>query len=231
MGQAPRYCRPAAYELFTSQLPTLEETDSLVCAAVAVAMHEFQDANPDDVDRTLKQIADEISGRVVSGNQHALVAQLHAVLFDELGFTGNTENYYSPENSYLPKVLQSRRGLPVTLSLVYKSVAQRIGLKARGINSPVHFLAAVELDGAWMIVDPFHDGRELAREEVFDRLEQLAGGPLQRSDELLATATHRDWLARIVRNLEQVFQRTARQIDMLAMRELLELVSAEFNDA
>jgi regulator of sirC expression with transglutaminase-like and TPR domain len=95
----------------------------------------------------------------------------------------------------------------------------------------VHFLAAVELDAAWMIVDPFHDGRELAREEVFDRLEQLAGGPLHRSDELLATATHRDWLARIVRNLEQVFQRTARQIDMLAMRELLELVSAEFNDA
>lgn len=104
-------------------------------------------------------------------------------------------------------------------------MAQRIGLKARGINSPVHFLAAVELDGAWMIVDPFHDGRELAREEVFDRLEQLAGGPLQRSEELLATATHRDWLARIVRNLEQVFQRTARQIDMLAMHELLELVS------
>ena len=231
MGQAPRYCRPAAYELFTSQLPTLEETNSLVHAAVAVAMHEFPDANPDQVDRTLKQIADEISGRVVSGNQHALVAQLHAVLFDELGFTGNTENYYAPENSYLPKVLQSRRGLPVTLSLVYKSVAQRIGLKARGINSPVHFLAAVELDGAWMIVDPFHDGRELAREEVFDRLEQLAGGPLQRSEELLATATHRDWLARIVRNLEQVFQRTARQIDMLAMHELLELVSAEFNDA
>ena len=89
-------------------------------AAVAVAMHEFPDANPDQVDRTLKQIADEISGRVVSGNQHALVAQLHAVLFDELGFTGNTENYYAPENSYLPKVLQSRRGLPVTLSLVYK---------------------------------------------------------------------------------------------------------------
>ena len=158
-------------------------------------MHEFPDANPDEVDRTLKQIADEISGRVVSGNQHALVAQLHAVLFDELGFTGNTENYYAPENSYLPKVLESRRGLPVTLSLVYKSVAQRIGLKARGINSPVHFLAAVELDSAWMIVDPFHDGRELTREEVFDRLEQLAGGPLQRSDELLATATHRDWLA------------------------------------
>jgi regulator of sirC expression with transglutaminase-like and TPR domain len=231
MGQAPRYCRPAAYELFTSQLPTLEETNSLVRAAVAVAMHEFPDANPDEVDRTLKQIADEISGRVVSGNQHALVAQLHAVLFDELGFTGNTENYYAPENSYLPKVLESRRGLPVTLSLVYKSVAQRIGLKARGINSPVHFLAAVELDSAWMIVDPFHDGRELTREEVFDRLEQLAGGPLQRSDELLATATHRDWLARIVRNLEQVFQRTARQIDMLAMRELLELVSAEINDA
>ena len=173
----------------------------------------------------MDEIAAEIAGRVSSGNRRALIAQLHAVLFDELGLAGNTENYYAPENSYLPKVLETRRGLPVTLSLVYKSVAQRIGLNARGINSPVHFLAAVELDGSWMIVDPFHDGRVLARDEVFDRLEKLAGAPIARSDELLSTATHIEWLARIVRNLEQVFQRTGRQMDMLAMRELLSLVS------
>jgi regulator of sirC expression with transglutaminase-like and TPR domain len=225
MPQSPRYCRPAAYELFAAQLATLEETNSLVRAAAAVAMHEFADTCLDDVERQLDEIAAEIVGRVSSGNRRALIAQLHAVLFDELGLAGNTENYYAPENSYLPKVLETRRGLPVTLSLVYKSVAQRIGLNARGINSPVHFLAAVELDGSWMIVDPFHDGRVLARDEVFDRLEKLAGAPIARSDELLSTATHIDWLARIVRNLEQVFQRTGRQMDMLAMRELLSLVS------
>ena len=194
MAQSPRYCRPAAYELFADQLATLEETNSLVRAASAVAMHEFADTRLDDVERQLDDIAAEIAGRVSSGNRRALIAQLHAVLFDELGLAGNTENYYAPENSYLPKVLETRRGLPVTLALVYKSVAQRIGLNARGINSPVHFLAAVESDGSWMIVDPFHDGRVLARDEVFDRLEKLAGAPVARSDDLLSTATHIEWL-------------------------------------
>ena len=224
MADAPRYCRPAAYELFAAQLPTLEETNSLVRAAVAVSMHELSDACPEAVEQSLSDLATEISARVISGNHRALIAQLHAVLFDELGFSGNTENYYAPENSYLPRVLETRRGLPVTLSLIYKSVAQRVGLTARGINSPVHFLSAVALDGSWMIVDPFYNGQVLARQEVFERLEKLAGTPIARSDDLLATATHFQWLARIVRNLEQNFERSGQRTDMLAMRELLSLL-------
>lgn len=217
----PRYCRAAAYELFVAQLPTLEETDSLVRAAVAVAMHERQAVDPAAVEETLSNIATDISSRVWSGNPRALVAQLHQVLFDEWGFTGNAENYYQPENSYLPCVLETRRGLPVTLSLIYKSVAQRVGLSARGINTPAHFLASVEVDGSWMIIDPFDGGTALARDEVFDRLEQMAGSPIVHSDDLLATATHSQWLARIIRNLGQVFDRAGRNHDKLAMNELL----------
>ncbi len=225
MDAAPRYCRPAAYELFVAQLPTLEETDSLVRAAVAVAMHERDDANADAVDTILSNLATEITSRVWSGNPQALVARLHQVLFDEWGFTGNADDYYAPENSYLPCVLETRRGIPVTLSLIYKSVAQRVGLSARGINTPAHFLASVEANGSWMIVDPFDGGAMLAREEVFDRLEQMAGSPIVRSDDLLTTATHLQWIARIIRNLEQIFQRSGRDGDKLAMSELLALVS------
>jgi regulator of sirC expression with transglutaminase-like and TPR domain len=82
----------------------------------------------------------------------------------------------------------------------------------------------VEVDGSWMIVDAFDGGRVLAREEVFQRLDQLAGQPVERSDALLATASHPQWLARIIRNLEQIFDRAGRQSDVLAMRELLALV-------
>jgi regulator of sirC expression with transglutaminase-like and TPR domain len=224
MGQTPLYCRPAAFDAFLAQLPSLEETDSLVRAAVAVAMHKLDDCELDSVDATLDQLAVEIRGRVSSGNENALVAQLHQVLFDEYGFTGNVDDYYNPENSYLPCVLRSRRGIPVTLALVYKSVAQRLGLAVRGINSPAHFLAAVEVDGSWMTIDPFERGLVLSRDEVFDRLEKLAGTSLDRSDDLLATATHGQWLARIIRNLEQVFTRRDQINDALAMREFLGLV-------
>lgn len=224
MSHVPRYCRPVAYELFAGQLATLEETDSLVRASVAVSMHELDNVDPAEIEKKISEMAQEIKSRVPSGNPRAIVAQLHEVLFEEWGFAGQTEDYYAPENSYLPCVLQSRRGIPVTLSLIYKAVAQQVGLTARGINAPVHFLAAVEVDGSWMIVDAFDGGRVLAREEVFQRLDQLAGQPVERSDALLATASHPQWLARIIRNLEQIFDRAGRQSDVLAMRELLALV-------
>jgi regulator of sirC expression with transglutaminase-like and TPR domain len=224
MAPVPHYCRPAAYDLFVQQLATLEETNSLVRAAVAVSMHELEDIDPVEVENTLWEIAQEINSRTPSGNPHAMVAQLHELLFEEWGFTGNTDDYYAPDNSYLPRVLQTRRGIPVTLSLIYKTVAQQIGLIARGINAPVHFLAAVEVGGSWMIIDAFDSGRVLARDEVFDRFDQLAGEPVERSDALLATASHPQWLARIIRNLEHIFERAGRQSDVLAMRELLALV-------
>jgi regulator of sirC expression with transglutaminase-like and TPR domain len=224
MTEAPQHCREAAYEIFIQQLPTLEETDSLLRAAAAVSMHELEFVDLAAVERTLAELAADIAGRVRSGSQHALVSQLHEVLFEEWGFTGNTDDYYNAENSYLPRVLETRRGIPVTLSLIYKCVAQRLGLTARGINTPAHFLAGVEVDGSWMIVDPFQGGRVMSRDEVFLRLEQLAGAPIARSDALLATATHPQWLSRIIRNLEQVFSHEGRQVDFLAMRELLNLV-------
>ncbi len=224
MPPVPRYCRPAAYELFVQQLPTLEETDSLLRAAIAISMHELDDVDPADVEKTLNEIAHEIKKRAPSGNPHAIIAQLHEVLFEEWGFTGHSSDYYAPDNSYLPRVLQTRRGIPVTLSLIYKAIAQRVGMIARGINAPVHFLAAVEVDGSWMIVDAFESGRVLTREEVFQRLDQLAGAIVERADALLATASHPQWLARILRNLEQIFTDARRQTDVLAMRELLALL-------
>jgi regulator of sirC expression with transglutaminase-like and TPR domain len=225
MADAPRFCRRAAYEEFAAQLPTLEVTDSLVRAAVAVSMHELDGVTPESVERSLDDIADEVQRRVKSVTPSALVARLHEVLFEEKGFTGNNDDYYSTNNSYLSRVLESKRGLPVTLSLVYKSVAQRLGLVSRGINAPVHFLAAVESDGHWMIVDPFHGGRMLTKDEVFRQLEEHAGHAVDRSDEMLATATHAEWLGRIIRNLELVFAKNGRDDDKMAMEELQSLLA------
>src|SRR5262249_42099416 len=155
------------------QLPTLEETDSLLRASVAVSMHELEFVDVAAVAKTLDELAGDIRSRVRSGSQHALVAQLHEVLFEEWSFNGNTDDYYKAENSYVLRVLETRRGIPVTLPLIYKCVAQRLGLTARGINAPAHFLAGIEVDGSRMIVDPFQGGRVMTRDEIFNRLEQL----------------------------------------------------------
>lgn len=224
MSAASKRCRPKAYNFFQAQLGKLEETDSLVRAAIAVAMHELDDIDPEAVEKSLDNLAAKILQRVRCATHEALVARLHEVLFDDFRLRGNSDDYYNPENSYLPRVLATQRGIPVTLALVYKSVAQRVGLAARGINSPLHFLASVEVNGSWMIIDPFNGGRMLTQEEAYDYLDQKAGQPIERDPSLLRTVTHPEWLARILRNLISIFTAAERHEDREAMEELLALV-------
>ncbi len=228
MTKAPRYCRAAAWEYFAAQMSTLAETESLVRAAIAVSMHELDEVTPTAVETDLTALAVEVRGRVRSQHPQALLAHLHEVLFEQHGFAGDGDDYYNSSNSYLSRILATKRGIPVSLCLLYKSIAQRVGLVVRGVNAPMHFLAGVEIDCTWMLVDPFHGGRVLTEGEVFQRLEQLAGSPVARSPVLLATATHPQWIARLVRNLEQIFASENREEDQLAMQELLSLVPAMY---
>src|SRR3954453_21726515 len=139
----PAYCRPAAYDGFAIEMPRVDSTTGLFRAAFAMARHEPPDANVDQAEAALAELADTVGRRVHSPNVDAKLAHLHDVLFDVVGFVGNVDDYYNPANSYLSEVLRTHRGLPITLVLVYKCVAERIGLDVRGINSPGHFLAAV----------------------------------------------------------------------------------------
>ena len=104
-------------------------------------------------------VADTVRARVRGTQPQALLAHLHDVLFDEEGFQGNTDDYYNVNNSYLPVVLQSKQGLPITLSLLYKAVAERLGLKVWGIGLPGHFICGLNADGSQMLIDPFSGGR------------------------------------------------------------------------
>ncbi len=222
----PRHCRARAYELFAEQVRDLRAPDSLWKAAVAVSMHQYPHCRLEDVDHDLQELADRIQSRAPSGNPHALLAHGHDILFEEEGFAGNSEDYYNPDNSYLPMVMETRLGLPITLSLVYKCVLERVGLQVEGINAPGHFLAEVRLDGGFMLVDPFFQGRVLNREEAFRRMEEMNATTLPRSDRLLARASHHNWLARMIRNLQAIFQNEKRSDDFAAMLELQEVLAS-----
>src|SRR6185295_15988212 len=106
-----------------------------------------------------RSLADRVRARVHGRQVQARLAPLHDVLFEEEGFTGNTTSYYSPLNSYLPAVLESREGIPVTLSLVYKAVADQIDIPVVGLNTPYHFLVEVRGGSERMVIDPFLCGR------------------------------------------------------------------------
>ncbi len=218
-------CRRAAYALFRDQLPALETTEGLLNCAIAISLHELGDVDISETYADLDVLADEVRWRLHSDNRDATVAHLHEVLFEENGFGGNTDAYYSASNSYIPLVLETRRGIPISLTLIYKVVAEKLGLFVEGLNSPGHFLARVDGAGEPMIVDPYFGGKLLSRDEAFARIEQMTGTTVPRDVSYLLPATHHQWIARMLNNLQCVFAAEGRQQDLAAMTELQGLLA------
>lgn len=138
----PMCCASRGFDLLQRQLPVLESPDVLLQAAIAIAMHQIEDIDPNDIDAQLQSYVDRVRSRVRGRQPQAILAHLHDVLFEEEDFRGNTEDYYSTLNSYLPAVMQTKHGLPITLSLIYKIVAERLGLHRTALVSPGIFLSA-----------------------------------------------------------------------------------------
>jgi regulator of sirC expression with transglutaminase-like and TPR domain len=134
---------------------------------------------------------------------------LNAYFFQELGFAGNVNNYYDRRNSLLPAVLQTRRGIPITLSLLYVELAAQAGLKAVGVAFPGHFLVKVHLPLGEVVIDPFN-GRSLSREALEERLQPYRRqlGQAQEDETplglYLQAASGRDVIARMLRNLKEI---------------------------
>lgn len=230
----PAYCNAAAYSAFERELSAVDTTAGLFRAAFAISRHEHPSADVSQGEAVIKGLAETVRRRVQSNTVDAKLAHLHDVLFDVVGFSGNVEDYYNPANSYLPDVLQSHRGLPIALVLVYKCVAEQLGLAVLGINSPGHFLAAVRGErlrnsrnsaGPWMYVDPFFGGELLTQADIYRRIADTTGRSATPSPAWLAPATHRQWLSRMLNNLQAVFAHANRERDLYAMQELQELLT------
>ncbi|MDB5324613.1 MAG: hypothetical protein JWM57_182 [Phycisphaerales bacterium] len=213
-------CTPAVHALFAKQMPLLETTAGLLRAASLLAMHQQKQPRTDDVERTLNGYAKLIKSRVRGPQQQAMLAHLHAYLFDEFGFSGNADDYYNPANSHLPDVLETKRGLPITLSLVYKVVAEKLGLVVHGVGLPGHFVASVETDEGTMFVDCYDHGRVLTAEDCQNRVEAIFADTVDFSDEMLRPVTHRMWLSRMIQNLLHVHTSAEQWVDVGALLEL-----------
>lgn len=151
---------------------------------------------------------------------------LNRYFFDELAFGGNVNDYYDPANSLIHQVLDSRRGIPITLAMLYIELAGHAGLEARGIGFPGHFLVKVRMPRGEVVIDPF-TGLSLSREELEERL-----APFRREQGLtgdfevplglfLQTSPARDILARMMRNLKEIHRSAQRWDDWLAVQQRL----------
>jgi regulator of sirC expression with transglutaminase-like and TPR domain len=211
---------PAAFDLLRRQVSVIDSSDALLHGAAAIAMHQLPDVDPASVDSQIQNIADTVRRRVRGTQTQAIIAHLHAYLFDELGFTGNTEDYYSASNSYLPVVLKTRQGLPIAMSLLYKLIAQRLGLRVHGIGLPGHFLCGVEMGDALMFIDPFTGGRVINQDEARALVHERFGPEIEWSDDFLDPVSNLHWLTRMLQNLLHIFGGAGQYSDVAAMLEM-----------
>jgi regulator of sirC expression with transglutaminase-like and TPR domain len=200
---------------------------SLTEAAVAVAQDEYPQLDPQKVLDELDELAERLKRRIPDD---AMPLQrlrlLNHYFYRELGFSGNVNDYYDPGNSYLHVVMQTRRGIPITLALLYMELAGQIGLTARGISFPGHFLVKLRMPQGEVVIDPF-SGQSLSREQLDERLT-----PYRREQGLmnefevplglfLQTASARDVLARLLRNLKEIYRHAGDSARLLRVQQRL----------
>ncbi len=220
IASLPMCCSPQAFELLASQIPTLNSPDAMLQCACAVAMHEHPGLDPASVDTTIQSFTDTIRSRVHGHQPQALLAHMHEFLFEEQNFAGNTLDYYNPSNSYLPNVLQTKLGLPITLSMVYRMIAERLGFRSWGVGLPGHFMSGIEVEGKPLLVDAFAGGRIMTASEAHDRMKEIFGAEIEWSDELLKPASNRHWLTRMLQNLLNIFGSAGQYTNVAAMLEM-----------
>jgi regulator of sirC expression with transglutaminase-like and TPR domain len=207
------FATPTALEYFGT-LVADDDSLSLVETAVSIAQDEFPRLDAQAVLAEIDALAARLKRRFPSD---AVPVQrlrwLNRFFFQELGFAGNVNNYYDPDNSFLHRVIETRRGIPITLAILYMELATQIGLRARGVSFPGHFLVKLRMNTGQqhgeVVIDPF-SGQSLSREELDELL-----APYKRSRGLqgdfdvpmglfLQAAAPREIVARMLRNLKEI---------------------------
>lgn len=203
------FSTPTALQYFAmlvendSQLPLLEAAASLA-----------QDDHPE---LDLQQVLDAVDRLTVRaerrvGTRSSSLGRLYKLgrfFFDELGFGGNVNDYYHVDNSYLHRVLERRRGIPISLAVIWLELARNLGLDAEGVSFPAHFLVQAHVGQGRVVVDPF-TGESLSSDQLRERLDELRLLPPDepvRDHPLLPylePASSRDILMRMLRNLQAI---------------------------
>ena len=240
MSDLLRFEVPTALDYF-AMLVVDDASLSLVEAAVSIGQDAHGELDVQTVLAEIDALATRLKRRVAAD---AVPLQrlrlLNRYFFQDLGFAGNVNHYHDPRNSYLHEVLRSRRGIPITLAVLYIELAQQIGLHAQGVSFPGHFLVKLRLrqgrQQGEVLIDPF-TGRSLSRDELAEMLQPYRRDRgLPEEDEaplalFLQAASDRDVLARMLRNLKHIHQNEEDWPALLAVqRRLVVLLPRDWDE-
>ncbi len=217
---------PTPLEYF-SVLVCSDENFPLLEAAAALAQDDYPELDVQQVLGDVDQLLARLQRRLATDAAPLQrLRVLNQFFFHELGFGGNVNNYYDPDNSYLNALLRTRRGIPISLAVLWMELAQGLGLNACGVNFPGHFMLKVSLPKGQVVIDPV-TGQSLSREDLAERLE-----PYKRRSGLvddfdvpiglyLQAANPRDIICRMLRNLKEIHRAQRDWARLVAVQDRL----------
>lgn len=188
-------------------------------AAMAIAADRYPSL---DTTKYHHQI-DSICNRVAelshqTGGAEGVLDTINSVLFGEMGFEGNARDYYDPRNSYLNDVIDRRTGIPITLSIIYIEVGNRIGFPLQGVGTPFHFLVKHPGKDRDIFIDPFNGGKLMDEAGCAELISGMSGQPVILGPAELKAVTTEQILIRVLANLYAIYARAAdygKAIEML----------------
>ena len=207
---------PSALDYFAA-LVSSDEHFPLLEAAASIALIDEPELDVESVLEEVERMVDRVRSRMISSaDDLTRLAVLNHVFYKDMGFGLNANDYYAPRNSFVNEVLRTRRGIPVSLSVIWLEMAQELGLRAHGIAFPGHFLVKVALDSGLVVLDPA-TGESLGIDHLSERLEpfrdqedQLLKPDLDEGETplglYLQSCPPRDVLTRMLRNLKEIYQ-------------------------
>src|SRR5436305_1459923 len=208
----PLNFKPLSPLEYFSALVESDDEFPLLESACCLAQDEYPELDVQQVLGDVDQLLARVKRRLAA-DASALqrLRILNQYFFRDLSFSGNINDYCDPDNSFLHVVLRTRRGNQIALAVLWIELAQGLGLHARGVCFPGHFMVKVNLPKGQVVIDPF-TGQSLSREELEERLE-----PYKRRSGLvdefevplglyLQAAPARDVVARMLRNLKEIHE-------------------------
>ena len=196
-------------ERFARVVSGADESINLAEAALLIAAEEYRELDVAGYLAQLDGMAAALKRRLRADiSQADTLIALNRYLFEELGFAGDAANYYDARNSFLNEVLERKRGIPITLAIVYIEIGRRIGLPVQGVSFPAHFLVKCRLRDGTVVLDPYSKGVSLSLDELRKRVKALRNGAEPTRSmiaNMLATASNREILARLLRNLKSIY--------------------------
>ncbi|HUI29921.1 MAG TPA: transglutaminase-like domain-containing protein [Candidatus Acidoferrales bacterium] len=176
---------------------------SLERALFLIAKPLYPEVDFNAIESQLNELANELRKRIAAvEDPYEIVHLVNEFFLNEMGFAGNAKDYYNPDNSILHRVLETRRGIPISLGVIYLLVGRRLNLPVFGVGAPAHFLVKFVLEGKEIFVDVFNGGRVMSRKDAEEFISDMG---FSFEPRFLKDSSDIEMLARTCRNMARAF--------------------------